>query len=380
MKKLFFTSIFLTIVLPMLGQAYKTANRKASTTTVQLYNNLFSILSKGILFGHQDDLAYGLGWEYIPGKSVVQDAVGEYPAMYGWELGDLELGAIFNLDSVPFNKMKNFIKEGYEKGGVITISWHANNPVTGKNAWDISGNAVAAIIPGGSKHEMYKVWLDRVANFMLDLKGQRGEYIPVIFRPFHELTGNWFWWCQNVCTPEQYKKLWQFTFDYLTNAKQVHHLLWAYNPEKFESEAQFMQYYPGDDFVDVMSFDFYQYGDPSTNTDFEQTLDKRLGILTSVARKHQKLPAFAETGFMNIPYAEWFTKKLMKGIGNHQISYIHLWRDGGLVNGTGKYRFAPSQDHFIPVGRDPSFMDFYKLYISGKFIFEKKARELKLYK
>ena len=64
------------------------------------------------------------------------------------------------------------------------------------------------------------------------------------------------------------------------------------------------RYYPGDDFVDVMSFDFYQYGDPSTNTDFEQTLDKRLGILTSVARKHQKLPAFAETGFMNIPYAE----------------------------------------------------------------------------
>jgi hypothetical protein len=380
MKKLLFTCLFLTTVFPMIGQVYKTANKKATATTVQLYNNLFSILPKGILFGHQDDLAYGLGWEYIPGKSVVKDAVGEYPAMYGWELGDLELGAIFNLDSVPFNKMKNFIREGYDKGGVITISWHANNPVTGKNSWDISGNAVAAIIPGGSKHELYKTWLDRVASFMLDLKGQRGEYIPVIFRPFHELTGNWFWWCQNVCTPEQYKKLWQFTFDYLTNAKQVHHLLWAYNPEKFETEAQFMQYYPGDDFVDVMSFDFYQYGDPSTNTDFEQTLDKRLGILTSVARKHQKLPALAETGFMNIPYAEWFTKKLMKGIGNHQISYIHLWRDGGLVNGTGKYRFAPSQDHFIPVGRDPSFMDFYKLYISDKFIFEKKARELKLYK
>jgi hypothetical protein len=60
--------------------------------------------------------------------------------------------------------------------------------------------------------------------------------------------------------------------------------------------------------------------------------------------------------------------------------YIHLWRDGGLVNGTGKYRFASSQDHYIPVGRDPSFMDVYKLYISDKFIFEKKARELKLYK
>lgn len=163
----------------MIGQVYKTANKKATATTVQLYNNLFRILPKGLLFGHQDDLAYGLGWEYIPGKSVMQDAIGEYPVMYGWELSDLELGAIFNLDSVSFNKMKNFIREGYDKGGVITISWHANNPVTGKNSWDISGNTVAAIIPGGSKHELYKTCLDRVASFMLDLKGERVEYIPV---------------------------------------------------------------------------------------------------------------------------------------------------------------------------------------------------------
>lgn len=379
MKRLLFTGILFLQIIPIMGQVYQTADKKASPTTIKLFNNLFKALPEGILFGHQDDLAYGLGWEYIPGKSVIQDAVGEYPAMYGWELGDLELDALINLDSVPFKKMTNFIQEGYEKGGIITISWHANNPVTGKNAWDIGGNAVAAIIPGGEKHDLYKSWLDKVAAFMLGLKNNQGEYIPVIFRPFHEFTGNWFWWCQNVCSPEEYKALWKFTFDYLTNKKQVHHLLFAYNPEKFENEAGYLQYYPGDEYVDIMSFDFYQYGDPSNNSDFENTLDKRLGILTEVAKKHKKLPALAETGFLNIPYAEWFTKKLMKGIGNHQISYIHLWRDGGLVNGNGKYRFAPSQDHFIPVGRDPSFMDFYKLYISNKFIFEKKARDLKLY-
>lgn len=379
MKRVLFTGIFLSIVFPMIGQTFQPANKSASPLTAKLYNNLFKALPEGILFGHQDDLAYGLGWEYIPGKSCVQDAVGEYPAMYGWELGDLELDAVFNLDSVPFQMMKAYIKEGYERNGVITISWHANNPVTGKNAWDISGNAVAAIIPGGEKHQLYKTWLDKVANFMLDLKDSKGDFIPVIFRPFHEFTGNWFWWCQNVCTPAEYQALWKFTFDYLTNTKQVHHLLYAYNPEKFESAGQYMLYYPGDDYVDIMSFDFYQYGDPSNNSDFENTLNKRLGILTELAKKHQKLPALAETGFMNIPYPEWFTKKLMKGIGNHQISYIHLWRDGGLVNGSGQHRFAPSQDHFIPVGRDPSFLDFYKLYISNKFIFGNKVRDLKLY-
>ncbi|WP_026763749.1 glycoside hydrolase family 26 protein [Sediminibacterium salmoneum] len=380
MRLLILFTLFFSSLKIMFAQEYRTANPNASMQTVKLYNNLFRILPKGILFGHQDDLAYGLGWEYIPGKSAVQDAVGEYPAMYGWELGDLELDATYNLDSVPFQKMKTFIQEGYGRGGVITISWHANNPVTGKNAWDISGNAVSAIVPGGSMHEKYKSWLDKVAGFLLDLKTSGGEFIPVIFRPFHELTGNWFWWCQNVCTPEEYKSLWKFTFDYLTKVKQVNHLLFAYNPEKFENEAQFLQYYPGDEYVDIMSFDFYQYGDPSNNNDFETTLDKRLSILTKLSKERKKLPALAETGFMNIPYAEWFTKKLMKGIGNHAISYVHLWRDGGVVNGSGQYRFAPSQDHFIPVGRDPSFMDFYKLYISDKFIFGNKVQQLNLYK
>ncbi|MDO9155435.1 MAG: glycosyl hydrolase, partial [Sediminibacterium sp.] len=226
MKRLLFTGILFLQIIPIMGQVYQTADKKASITTIKLVNNLFKALPEGILFGHQDDLAYGLGWEYIPGKSVIQDAVGEYPAMYGWELGDLELDALINLDSVPFKKMTNFIQEGYEKGGIITISWHANNPVTGKNAWDIGGNAVASIIPGGEKHALYKSWLDKVAGFMLGLKNNQGEYIPVIFRPFHEFTGNWFWWCQNVCTPEEYKALWKFTFDYLTNTKQVHHLIY----------------------------------------------------------------------------------------------------------------------------------------------------------
>ncbi len=380
MKRLLLSISFLLLTVPMLSQDYQTANKRASSTTVKLFNNLFKALPKGILFGHQDDLAYGVGWEYIDDKSCVKDAVGEYPAMYGWELGDLELDAIFNLDSVPFNKMINFIRDGYDKGGVITISWHANNPVTGNNAWDISGNAVQAIIPGGVKHELYKTWLDKIAAFMQNLKGANGEMIPIIFRPFHEFTGNWFWWCQNACSPEEFKLLWKFTFDYLTNTKQVNHLLYAYNPEKFESESEFMQRYPGNDYVDIMSFDFYQYGDPANNKNFENTLNKRLGILTKIAEKNYKLPALAETGFLNIPYPKWFTKKLMKGIGKHKISYVHLWRDGGLVNGTGQNRFRPSQDHFIPLVRDKAYHDFYKLYIANKFIFENKMRDLKIYK
>lgn len=361
------------------AQTSSTADPNATRQTKHLYRNLMKALPEGILFGHQDDLAYGMGWIGVLGKSTIKDAVGEYPAVYGWELGNIELGDLHNLDSVSFDKMKDYIREGYKRGGVITISWHANHPVTGGNAWDTTHGAVDAIIPGGARHEIFKLWLDRVANFMLDLKTEKGELIPVIFRPYHEFTGNWFWWCQNACTPDEFKELWRFTYTYFTENRGVHNLLWAYNPEKYETREQYLERYPGDEYVDILSLDMYQYGDPANSNVFETSLHHRLGILTAIAKEKNKLPALAETGFLNIPYAQWFTQKLMKGIGDYPLSYVLLWRDGGYVNGPEKGSFIPSQDHFIPVGSDPAFWDFQQLYRSGKFLFQKKAARLKLY-
>ena len=82
----------------------------ATKETVSLYKNLKRLLHKGIMFGHQDDLAYGVGWKYEPGRSDIKDVTGDYPAVYGFELGHLETDQPFNLDSVPFDKMKGFIR------------------------------------------------------------------------------------------------------------------------------------------------------------------------------------------------------------------------------------------------------------------------------
>lgn len=161
------------------------SDKKATKETVFLYQNLNRLLNKGIMFGHQDDLAYGVGCKYVPGKSDVKEVAGDYPAVYGWELGRLELDHNVNIDSVPFNKMKGYIRDAYNKGGVITLSWHLNNPLTGKTAWDPASGAVKSVLPGGEKSELYKTWLDKVAAFMLSLIGKKGEPIPVIFRPFH---------------------------------------------------------------------------------------------------------------------------------------------------------------------------------------------------
>src|SRR4029078_7821565 len=128
------------------------ADKKATRETTALYRNLKKLLSEGIMLGHQDDLAYGFGWKYEPGRSDIKDVTGDYPAVMGFELVRLELDHPVNLDSVPFDKMRGFIKDAYKHGSVITISWHLNNPLPGKTAWDPSPKeTVASILPNGEK-------------------------------------------------------------------------------------------------------------------------------------------------------------------------------------------------------------------------------------
>lgn len=349
------------------------SDKKATENTVHLYRNLKKLLDMGIMFGHQDDLAYGVGWRLVPGKSDVKEAVGDYPAVYGWELGNIEHGLPYNLDSVPFEKMRTFIREGYDRGGVITISWHGNNPLNEKSAWDTTHGGVASILPGGSKHELYKTWLDKIAAFLNSLKGKNGEAIPVLYRPFHELTGNWFWWCRNTCTSEEFKEMFRFTINYLRNERGVHNLLVIYNTADFNTKEQFLERYPGDDVVDMISFDSYQYNDPSKDPSFINNVDKRLTILDNIAIEKNKIPAFSETGYEAIPFADWWTQTLWKAMEHHKVSYVLVWRNAGRLS-NGHYHY------YVPGKNDVSLADFQKFYNLDKTLFQKDVSSLNLYK
>jgi hypothetical protein len=347
-------------------------DRQATRQTVNLYKNLKKLTHKGVMFGHQDDLAYGVNWKYVKGKSDVKELVNDYPAVYGWELGNIEHGLPHNLDSVPFDRMRRFIQEGYERGGVITISWHSDNPLTGGSAWDTTHGGVKAVLPGGEKYGLYRTWLDRAAAFLQSLKGKNGEFIPVLFRPYHELTGNWFWWCRNTCTPEEFKQLWRYTFDYLRNEKGLHHLLYVYNTSDFLTRQQFMERYPGDDLADMVSLDTYQYDDPQKTDAFTKKLNYCLGVITEIAREKNKLAALAETGYEAIPYKEWWTNTLWKGIGDNKISFVLAWRNHGLQP-DGNWHY------YIPKKNDVSSQDFKKFYKLEKTLFEKDVAKEKLY-
>jgi mannan endo-1,4-beta-mannosidase len=356
--------------------SYQSANglpsdKLASKETVNLYKNLKKLLAKGVMFGHQDDLAYGVNWRYVEGRSDVKDVVGDYPAVYGWELGNIEHQLPYNLDSVPFDKMRKYIQGGFQRGGVITISWHADNPVNSESAWDTT-HAVQSILPGGSRNELYKIWLDRVGSFLGSLKSANGTAIPILFRPFHEFTGNWFWWCQNTCTPDEFKLVFRYTVDYLRNIAGLHNLLIVYNTADFKTKQDFLDRYPGDDVVDLVSFDSYQFGDPQKDNSFVQGLDSKLNILEQVASEKNKIPALAETGYEAIPYANWWTNTLWKGIGDHKISYVLVWRNHGLQAGGHMHYYAAYKGQTSA----KDFNDFYKL---PKTLFEKDVAKEKLY-
>lgn len=345
------------------------SDKNATKETINLYKNLRKLADKGFMFGHQDDLAYGVGWKYEENRSDIKDVTGDYPAIYGWELGHLEIDAPVNLDSVPFKTMQQLIRKGYERGGVITISWHLNNPLTGKTAWNPAEGTVASVLPGGSKHDLFKTWLDKVAAFMNGLKGSRDEFIPVIFRPYHELNGNWFWWGGKNCTADEFKKLWTFTVSYLREEKKLHHLLYAYNTDRYSSKDEYLQKYPGDEWVDVIGFDIYQRN--SSNDKFIADIDKMLSMLEEIAKEKNKIPALTEFGG-NLNDNNWWTGTFLKVLSNHKISYVLGWRNAGLKAG-GEF------EYYVPYKGHATAADFVKFYQSEKTFFQKDVNNEKLY-
>jgi mannan endo-1,4-beta-mannosidase len=350
------------------------SDKNATPETVNLYQNLILLQEKGFLFGHQDDLAYGVKWRYEDGRSDIKDVTGDYPALYGWDLGGIEHQKSNNIDGVPFKKMKNWIKEIYDRGGVSTISWHMDNPLTMKNSWDTTPGSLRSILPNGEKHQLYLSWLDQAAQFLGNLKGSDGKKIPILYRPFHELTGNWFWWCKNNATPEEFKEIWRFTIHYLRETKKINNLIIVYNTADFKSKEEFLEYYPGDDVVDVLSFDKYQYTNPVTDSSFITEVQNQLKIMNEVAVEHLKPMAIAETGYEQIPYENWWTKPLTEAIGNYKISFVLLWRNHGWQEQEKKMHY------YAPYKGQLSEKDFREFYNSPKTFFQKDITQENIYK
>ncbi|TDX02408.1 glycoside hydrolase family 26 protein [Dinghuibacter silviterrae] len=355
--RILITIALLAVLLP--------SDRHASIQTVNLYRNLRRLSARGFLFGHQDDLAYGVGWRYEPGRSDVKDVCGDYPGLFGWDLSGRESGHDKDIDGVPFDSIRRYVREVYARGGVNTFSWHCPSP-RGGTAWDTLPGSVGSILPGGVHHALYVQWLDSIAGFLGSLGG-----IPILFRPFHEHTGSWFWWGAHECTPAEYKALWQFTHHYLNDVKGLHNILWVFNAgDNFKSVSSFLERYPGDDYVDVVSFDAYQYG-----ASFQHSLRASLCILDSAAFLTGKLEALAETGYEQVPDPHWWTGVLAPALAGHPLAYVLVWRN----HGWNPYMNPPHNHYYAPYKGQVSAADFVQFYSLENTLFERDAAKAKLY-
>lgn len=333
--------------------------QKEQTPAEALMQRLSQTVKDGtIMYGHQDDLMYGHTWKYESGeysRSDVKDVCGAYPAVYGLDLGGIELGDENNLDGNPFAQMRESAIAHYLRGGVVTFSWHPRNPLTGGDAWDVSSKeVVASVLEGGEKHGMFMEWLGRAADYLESFRTSDGQAVPMIFRPWHEHTGSWFWWGRNLCTAGQYIQLWAMTYDYLTKERKLDNLVWAYSPGAGGiTQELYMERWPGDDMVEILGVDCYQYG---TSEQFTADLKYSLDIMQKVAAEHGKMIAVTETGYEGIPDAAWWTETLLPALSDYPVAYVLTWRNAWDKPGHF-YAPFPGQD---------SACDFKKFAESGK--------------
>ena len=177
-------------------------------------------------------------------------AGGIYPAIMGADVG--ELG--FSLDNTDVSNTTTNLINHWDNGGLVTLSWHMNNPTDNSWTWTSPGGPNVTIselyTSGNARYDNFHTDLDRVAAILQTLEDAG---VVVIFRPLHEMNAGPFWWCYK--STSEIILLWQHIHSYLTTTKGLSNLIWSYSViADYGSE---MSYYPGSSYVDVVGIDFY---------------------------------------------------------------------------------------------------------------------------
>ncbi|MBC7849330.1 MAG: beta-mannosidase [Chitinophagaceae bacterium] len=350
--------------------AKRLIDRKATDATKNVFDNLHRLSQEHILFGHQHATEYGHGWTGDTNRSDVKSVTGSHPAVIGIDFSGLS-GRPDSMIEKTLKQLKKTIEDTYNRGGLVTVSWHFSNPVSGGGFYwidTISKPAVKYIIPGGEAHEKYKTILKMIARLVSSCKGKDGVTVPMIFRPYHEFDGDWFWWGRAHCSTEEFTSLWRFTVGYLRDSLNVHNLIYAFSPDnRFTTEEKFLERYPGNEWVDMVGMDNYGDFGRDGKSDLEAGYQK-LKIVSGFAQRNGKLAAFTETGLESIPDTTWWTSTLLMTLKRPglRFSYVLVWRNDSR---SATHYYAPFPGH-------PSVLDFMRFYNDPYTLFEKDLKGL----
>ncbi len=204
---------------------------------------------------------------------TAQRQTGHYPALFGQDFGFSEPGT---WDGINFRQriVDEAIRRHHE-GFIITLMWHAVRPTEDEPVdfqTSIQGQLTdaewqALVTPGSDLHERWKSQVDVIAWF---LKQLRYADVPVLWRPYHEMNGGWFWWGKRP-GKEGYKKLYRLLFERLVHFHGLNNLIWVYNANELgENIEPYAACYPGDDVVDILATDVYRHG--FAQADYDQLL------------------------------------------------------------------------------------------------------------
>jgi mannan endo-1,4-beta-mannosidase len=364
------------------------ADADASPAAARLFAYLDAAgKSDYVLFGHQNDLHHKRGVKYAGSStSDVKDITGSYAGVVGIDglslMGDEYPGGLTGYPADPVEGSARIAIEAAKAGAIITLSAHMPNfnvvhlKVRGADPQRVhfrgnsynttSGDVMKRILPGGDLNKYLNAYLDIIARWARLLDEAE---VPVLFRPYHENMGSWFWWGASYCTPEGFKNVFRYTVEYLRDVKDVHNFLYVYSPDSsFKTLEAYESRYPGDGFVDVAAFDQYHTNAKAVDS-FIGYFKNSIAIVEEMAKKHGKAAAVSETGLQVIRTAgnticlgdnrrpEWFTE-ILNAVSPSDLGYFLVWADfaGGdyyVPYKTSPVRGVKMADPFIDFYNDP---------------------------
>lgn len=186
----------------------------------------------------------------------VEEMTGHYPLVWGGEWGFSDHRN--DTDDIRYRpRLLEQIRAQHRAGRIVALTYHQASPTVGEPCLFHGGVQLKltdaewdAILTMGTP--LHRIWLDHVDRLAEALALLREEGIPLIFRPYHEMNGGWFWWGGD---PQRFKALWAMIYERYVDHHGLHNLLWAWNPDKPHSGVE--EYYPGHTTVDLLGTDIY---------------------------------------------------------------------------------------------------------------------------
>lgn len=194
-------------------------------------------------------------------SDLAEQITGSYPAVWGQDFG---FSADGDLDGINFRpQVIAEAKRQHAEGSIITLMWHAVRP-TEDEPVTFDGSVCNGMLPeadwhdlltpGTPTHERWTAQVDVVAALLADL---RDAGIPVLWRPYHEMNGSWFWW-GGRSGPNGYAALYRQLYHRMVDVHHLDNLIWVWNTNAPRGNAApYAGFYPGHDVVDILAADVY---------------------------------------------------------------------------------------------------------------------------